>query len=135
ACASVLLDPVHFSARSVPSFKFQVSGFSFSESVSISVHPWLKIEAQPGTKNGSFRSSMPTVLRIGNLRFHFYSDELSEPAHIHVANPDGECKFWLVPVRLASNHGVKPHDLRRIEILVFANRSLLNQAYEKFDGR
>ena len=41
---------------------------------------------------------MPTVLRIGQFRFHFYSDEYNEPPHIHVANSDGECKFWLEPV-------------------------------------
>ena len=35
---------------------------------------------------------MPTVLRIGSLRFHFYSDEMREPSHIHVATPDGECR-------------------------------------------
>jgi hypothetical protein len=44
---------------------------------------------------------MPTVLRLLNWRFHFYSDEGSEPAHIHVDTGDGECKFWLAPVRLA----------------------------------
>ncbi len=27
---------------------------------------------------------MPTVLRIKSFRFHFYSDEGKEPAHIHV---------------------------------------------------
>jgi hypothetical protein len=37
------------------------------------------------------------------FRFHFYSDEGNEPPHIHVATPDGECKFWLQPVRLARN--------------------------------
>ena len=36
---------------------------------------------------------MPTVLRVGRYRFHFYSDELREPAHIHVRSPEGECKF------------------------------------------
>ena len=40
---------------------------------------------------------MPTVLRIGPFRFHFYSDESDEPAHIHVRSPNGECKFWLGP--------------------------------------
>jgi hypothetical protein len=44
---------------------------------------------------------MPTVLRLLNWRFHFYSDEGQEPPHIHVRTPDGECKFWLSPVRLA----------------------------------
>ncbi|MCT0254245.1 DUF4160 domain-containing protein [Synechocystis sp. PCC 6714] len=36
---------------------------------------------------------MPTVIRIAKFRFHFYSDEGLEPAHIHVRSPDGECKF------------------------------------------
>ena len=35
------------------------------------------------------------VLRIGSFRFHFYSDERQEPAHIHVRTPDGEQR--LVP--------------------------------------
>ena len=51
---------------------------------------------------------MPTVMKIGSFRFHFYSDEGNEPPHIHVATPDGECKFWLQPVRLARNKGVPP---------------------------
>ena len=33
---------------------------------------------------------MPTVLRIGRFRFHFYSDERGEPPHIHVASADGD---------------------------------------------
>jgi hypothetical protein len=51
---------------------------------------------------------MPTVLRIGSFRFHFYSDELGEPPHIHVRTPAGACKFWLDDVRLARNRGVPP---------------------------
>ena len=48
--------------------------------------------------------AMPTVLRIGPYRFHFYSREPGEPPHIHVARDDFEAKFWLRPVRLAVNH-------------------------------
>ncbi|MBE7440011.1 MAG: DUF4160 domain-containing protein [Spirochaetales bacterium] len=51
---------------------------------------------------------MPTVLRIGPYRFHFYSDEGSEPPHIHIAKDPAECKFWLEPPVLASNHGAHP---------------------------
>ena len=43
---------------------------------------------------------MPTVLQIGPYRFHFYSDEANEPAHIHVRTSDGEYKFWLDPINL-----------------------------------
>ena len=39
---------------------------------------------------------MPTILRLLGLRFHFYSDEGAEPAHVHVDAGDGECKFWLI---------------------------------------
>jgi len=67
---------------------------------------------------------MPTVLRVGTWRFHFYSDEGLEPPHIHIDTGDGECKFWLEPVELARAQRVPPADLRRIERLVEANRSL-----------
>ena len=74
---------------------------------------------------------MPTVLRIGSFRFHFYSDESDEPPHIHIATPDGECKFWLEPIRLARNKGVSPRDVRMIERHVFENHDfLLGKYYE-----
>lgn len=74
---------------------------------------------------------MPTVLRVGPYRFHFYSDEGSEPPHIHVRCADGEAKFWLAPVGLAGNRGLQPRQLREIENLVFEHRELLYSAYEK----
>lgn len=78
---------------------------------------------------------MPTVLRIGQLRFHFYSDEGNEPPHIHVRTPDGECKFWLEPVRLAANRGVAPHDLRDIEGLIFEHHAHLRAKYHEHHHR
>ncbi|MBM4272618.1 MAG: DUF4160 domain-containing protein [Deltaproteobacteria bacterium] len=79
---------------------------------------------------------MPTVLRTGPYRFHFYSDEGKEPPHIHIETPDGECKFWLDPIRLARNKGVPPSILRQIEKLVFANSELLkDKFYEHFGDR
>ena len=75
---------------------------------------------------------MPTILKIGPYRFHFYSDEGREPCHIHVASPDGECKFWLDPIRLARNKGLSPLTVRRIERLVFANQEYLMEKYDEF---
>jgi len=75
---------------------------------------------------------MPTVLKIESYRFHFYSDEGNEPAHIHVATPEGECKFWLDPIRLARNKGVSPRTVRNIEKLVFENQNLLMEKYNEF---
>jgi Domain of unknown function (DUF4160) len=65
---------------------------------------------------------MPTVMRSGPFRFHFYSDEGNEPPHIHVETSDGECKFWLDPVRLAKNKGIAPETIRQIERIVFEYR-------------
>jgi hypothetical protein len=75
---------------------------------------------------------MPTILRIGRFRFHFYSDEGNEPPHIHVATPDGECKFWLNPILLANSINIKPHEIREIEILVFENSKLLTEKYYEY---
>lgn len=72
---------------------------------------------------------MPTVLRIGSFRFHFYSDEGFEPAHIHVRTPDGECKFWLDPITLAFNRSVKGHDLSEIERAIYQNKDILLKAF------
>ena len=78
---------------------------------------------------------MPTVLRIGSYRFHFYSDEQKEPPHIHVETSEGECKFWLEPIRLAGNKGVPTHALREIEKLIFANNAMLKEKYHEHHSR
>ena len=79
---------------------------------------------------------MPTIIRIGHFRFHFYSDEGSEPSHIHVRSPDGECKFWLEPmIILASNRGIPAHELREVERLVYKNQDLLRSTYRDFHNR
>ncbi len=78
---------------------------------------------------------MPTVLRIGSFRFRFYSDEGNEPPHIYIETPDGECKFWLEPIRLARNKGVTPKVIRDIEKLVFEHQSFLKEKYYEIHGR
>jgi len=78
---------------------------------------------------------MPTVLRIKSYRFHFYSNELNEPAHIHVETTDGECKFWLEPVRLARNKGVPSMVIREIEKLIFENHNFLKEKYYEYHNQ
>jgi hypothetical protein len=67
---------------------------------------------------------MPTILRRLNWRFHFYSDEGHEPPHIHVRTGEDECKFWFSPVRLARIDGVRPIEIRRIEVAVIEQEAL-----------
>ena len=77
---------------------------------------------------------MPTVLRIGPYRFHFYSREGNEPPHIHVAREEMEAKFWLKPVVLAVNHGFAKNEITRIQRLVEENCQILIDAYLERDG-
>ena len=78
---------------------------------------------------------MPTVLRIGPYRFHFYSRENNEPPHIHVARDDCEAKFWLRPVALAANFGFSSAELGSIRGHVEENCQFLLSAYAQFHGR
>lgn len=78
---------------------------------------------------------MPTILRLLNWRFHFYSDEGSEPPHIHVDTGDGECKFWLSPVLLARAVRVKPHELRDIEGAVAEREAFFLEKWHEFFHR
>jgi hypothetical protein len=78
---------------------------------------------------------MPTVMKLGPYRFHFYSDEGNEPVHIHVETPDGECKFWLDPIRLAGNKGVSPEVIRKIERIVFEYRTFLEEKFHEYFSR
>lgn len=60
----------------------------------------------------------PTILRIGNCRFFFFSRE-EERIHVHILSPDGEAKFWLQPVvALATYTGFSDKQLRRLHELV-----------------
>lgn len=77
---------------------------------------------------------MPTVLRNGPYRFHFYSREGNEPPHIHVARDEMEAKFWLRPVALAANFGFRSAELSRIEQLVRENQRTLIEAYIERHG-
>lgn len=77
---------------------------------------------------------MPTVLRIGRYRFFFFSNEGSEPVHIHVESGDQYAKFWLEPVRLARSAGYSAKELNRIRELVVKHAgSFKEKWHEHFD--
>jgi hypothetical protein len=57
---------------------------------------------------------MPTVMMIGPYRFFFYSNEGSEPAHIHVRRDRALAKFWLEPVALSKSKHFSAHELNAI---------------------
>ena len=77
---------------------------------------------------------MPTVLRIGGRRFHFYSHEPGEPPHIHIEFGNAECKIWLEQVAVARNRGFTARDLNRALTLVREHRILLLEAWHGYFG-
>lgn len=65
---------------------------------------------------------MPTALRPGPYRFHFYSHDCAEPRHLHVDCENKSAKFWLDPdVALVENHGCARKELRDIERIMREN--------------
>jgi hypothetical protein len=61
---------------------------------------------------------MPTVLRHGPYRFHFWSADRAEPPHVHVERDRATAKFWLNPVRLVTSRNFKETELRKVRRIV-----------------
>ncbi|MBA2706364.1 MAG: DUF4160 domain-containing protein, partial [Gemmatimonadaceae bacterium] len=54
---------------------------------------------------------MPSPGRSGPFRFFFYSNEGSEPPHIHVESGSSTAKLWLTPVSVARSRGFAAKEL------------------------
>ena len=61
---------------------------------------------------------MPTILQVGRYQFKFFSNEGTEPPHIHIKAGSNQANFWLDPIELASNYGFKAHELNKIETII-----------------
>ncbi len=75
---------------------------------------------------------MPTVLRSGPYRFHFYASDRNEPRHVHVSRDAADAKFWLDPVELADNRGFNAKVLRDIQQIIEAKLQTLRNAWDDF---
>jgi hypothetical protein len=80
----------------------------------------------------SILTRMPTILRSGPYRFFFYSNEGTEPAHVHVQRDRSLAKFWLRPVVLASSVGFSGKELREIEALVREHQEQFEEVLNDF---
>jgi hypothetical protein len=77
---------------------------------------------------------MPTVLRVGRFRFFFFSNEGTEPPHIHVKASGDEAKFWLNPVALVANYGFNGRELTQVQRLIEEHRQELLEAWNEHLG-
>lgn len=51
------------------------------------------------------------MMKLKGFRFFFFSNDASEPVHIHVESDDKYAKFWLEPVQLAKSVGYNAREL------------------------
>jgi len=77
----------------------------------------------------------PTILQVDGYRFFFYSNEGTEPAHVHASGDGGHAKLWLEPVRVATARGLSRASIARIEHHVRTHHALLRERYRAFHGR
>jgi hypothetical protein len=61
---------------------------------------------------------MPTVLEVFGYRFFFYSNENSEPVHVHVEKGSAEAKIWMDPIKEQYAYGFKRGERKEILALV-----------------
>lgn len=75
---------------------------------------------------------MPTIVRENGFRLFFYSDEGIEPKHVHIEYQSATAKFWLLPVRLADNHGLNGSELSKAAALAKKHEHLLVEKWDEF---
>lgn len=78
---------------------------------------------------------MPTILIELGFRLYFYALEGNEPPHVHVKYQSGAAKFWIKPVRLASNEGMTGKDISRAAKIVRAHEQLIEEKWNEFFSR
>jgi hypothetical protein len=77
---------------------------------------------------------VPTLLIAEGFRFHFFSLEGNEPAHVHVRKGDGKAKFWLEPVALVYARGLKAQEVKRARQIVEQNAPAFRAAWQEHFG-
>jgi len=75
---------------------------------------------------------MPTVLRLLGFRFFFYSNEGTDPSHIHVEKGDCEAKFWLDPVELVYSNGFTAKQINQLRKMTLDHQQLFKKAWDEY---
>lgn len=84
----------------------------------------------PTDKTGT----MPTVFRWNGYRFYFFSNEGTEPPHVHIDKADATAKIWLNPVALARVIGYSEREANILLRKVEAERDQILEAWRVHFG-
>lgn len=74
----------------------------------------------------------PIVLRVQGYRIGWWSNEGSEPPHVHVLKGGAVSKWWLLDLSESYSYGFNPAERRTIaHILAVHRQLLLREWYER----
>ena len=76
---------------------------------------------------------MPTILFIYGWRLFFYSNEGTEPIHVHAEKGDMECKFWLlideIEIKEALSYNLTSSAKKEIKKIIYQHFDLIVEAW------
>ena len=75
---------------------------------------------------------MPTFLRFKGYRFFVYSNEGTEPRHVHVEKAEALAKFWLEPIELHESDGFSAGQLREVRGVIRRKRAYLIEKWNEY---
>ena len=78
---------------------------------------------------------MPTLLKTYGLRFFFFSNEATDPPHIHVEKNNAYAKYYLSPVEHATSFAFNAKELSQIRTLVQQHQSLFLTKWNEFNSQ
>jgi hypothetical protein len=82
----------------------------------------------------SYNGLVPTILRVNEFRFFFFSNEEKEPPHIHVESNDNYAKFWLEPVQLAKSVGYNAKEISELRNMVEVSSGEFKRRWHEYFG-
>lgn len=75
---------------------------------------------------------MPTIFLAEGFRFFFFSNEGTEPIHIHVEKGEKYAKFWLSPLSLAYNYKFNIPELNRVIKIVEKRKQFIEEKWNEY---
>ena len=75
---------------------------------------------------------MPVIHRWRGYRFHFFSADGGEPAHVHVEKADKQAKVWLHDITFAYNFGFNASEMSDIIRECRRERTIMIEAWNDY---
>lgn len=77
---------------------------------------------------------MPEIFRKLGFVFFFFSNDGSEPMHIHVRKAGGFAKYWIEPIELDFSQGMKVQDIKLAQDFIEEHLELIKLKWNEIHG-